>query len=190
MWAGKRCFPQAGHPPKWRQPVCAGGRWADRPVLVTEPLPAGSARGTGGWRLGGSAESPHQSPTEASRLCAPSPSAIGPGSISPTRAQELLGSQVTQSRMTLCHPIDCSPPGSSVHGILWPRILEWGAICFSRGSSRPRHRTWVSRIAGRFRSFYASSQIFPGSNQILVSLLPRRPNFVRQPFSCARHSGH
>ena len=36
---------------------------------------------------------------------------------------------------TLCKPMDCGPPGSSVHGILQERILEWGAICFSRGSS-------------------------------------------------------
>ena len=41
-------------------------------------------------------------------------------------------------------------PGSSVHGILQARILEWVAIPFSRGSSQPRDRTWVSYIAGRF----------------------------------------
>ena len=46
-------------------------------------------------------------------------------------------------------PVDCSPPSSSVHGILQARILEWGAISFSRGSSRPRDRTQVSHIAGR-----------------------------------------
>ena len=38
---------------------------------------------------------------------------------------------------TLCDPVDCSPPGSSVHGILQARIVEWVAIPFSRGSSRP-----------------------------------------------------
>ena len=42
---------------------------------------------------------------------------------------------------TLCNPMDCSPPGSSVHGILQARILEWVAYHFSRGSSRPRNRT-------------------------------------------------
>ena len=42
---------------------------------------------------------------------------------------------VTQSCLTLCDPVDCSPPGSSVHGILQARILEWVAIPFSRGSS-------------------------------------------------------
>ena len=44
--------------------------------------------------------------------------------------------------------MDCSPPGSSVHGILQARILEWVAISFSRGSSQPRNRTQVSGIAG------------------------------------------
>ena len=44
---------------------------------------------------------------------------------------------VTQSCLTLCSPTDCGPPGSSVHGILQARILEWVATPFSRGSSRP-----------------------------------------------------
>ena len=38
-------------------------------------------------------------------------------------------------RLTLCNPMDCSPPGSSVHGILQARILEWGAMPYSRGPS-------------------------------------------------------
>ena len=50
---------------------------------------------------------------------------------------------------TLCDPVDCNPPGSSVHGILQARILEWVAISFSRGSSQPRDQTRVSRIVGR-----------------------------------------
>ena len=56
-----------------------------------------------------------------------------------TRKKE---SEVTQSCPTLCDPVDCSPPGSSIHGILQARILEWVAISFSRGCSRPRDRTW------------------------------------------------
>ena len=55
-----------------------------------------------------------------------------------------------QSGPTLCDPMDCSLPGSSVHGILQARILEWVVIPFSRGSSQPRDRTLVSCIAGRF----------------------------------------
>ena len=57
---------------------------------------------------------------------------------------------VAQSHPTLCNPMDCSPPGSSVHGILQRRTLAWVAIPFTRGSSRPRDRIWVSCIAGRF----------------------------------------
>ena len=48
------------------------------------------------------------------------------------------------SRVRLCNPVDCSPPGSSAHGISKARILEWAAIFSSRGSSRPRDRTRVS----------------------------------------------
>ena len=44
-------------------------------------------------------------------------------------------SEVAQLCPTLCNPVDCSPPGSSVHGILQARILEWVAISFSRESS-------------------------------------------------------
>ena len=48
------------------------------------------------------------------------------------------GGLVTESCPTLATPMDCSPPGSSVHGILQARILEWVAISFSRGSFQPR----------------------------------------------------
>ena len=57
---------------------------------------------------------------------------------------------VTQSCLTLCDPMGCSPPGSSVHGILQTRILEWVAIPFSRGSSQTRDRIQVPCITGRF----------------------------------------
>ena len=53
---------------------------------------------------------------------------------------------VAQSCPTLCDPMECSLPGFSVQGILQARILEWVAIPFSRGSSRPRDRIWVSCI--------------------------------------------
>ena len=58
-------------------------------------------------------------------------------------------SEVAQSWPTLCDPVDCSPPGSSIHGLLQARILEWVAISFSRVSSWPRDRIRVSRIASR-----------------------------------------
>ena len=63
--------------------------------------------------------------------------------------------EVAQSCLTLCDPVDCSPPGSSIHGILQARILEWVAISSSRGSSWPRDQTQVSRIAGRCFNLWA-----------------------------------
>ena len=66
-------------------------------------------------------------------------------------------SEVAQSCPTLWDPMDCSLPGSSVHGIFQARILEWVAISFSRGSSRPRDRTPVSHIVGR-RFYHLSHQ--------------------------------
>ena len=54
--------------------------------------------------------------------------------------------------------MDCSLPGSSRHGILQARILEWVAIPFSRGSSQPRDGTWVSCIAGRRFNLWATRE--------------------------------
>ena len=56
---------------------------------------------------------------------------------------------VAKSGLTLCNPVDCSLPGSSVHGIPQARILEWVAVSFSRRSSQSRDWTDISCIAGR-----------------------------------------
>ena len=71
-----------------------------------------------------------------------------------SRHRRACGGLVTKSCLTLVVRL-CSPPGSSVHGIFQARILEWIAISFSRGSSRPRDRTQVSCIAGRFLTNWA-----------------------------------
>ena len=52
-----------------------------------------------------------------------------------------------QSSLTLCNPVDCSTPGSSVHGILHARILEWVAMPSSGASSQPRDRTHSSYVS-------------------------------------------
>ena len=65
---------------------------------------------------------------------------------------------VAQPCPILCDPVDCSSPGSSVHGILQARILEWVAIPFSRGSSWPRDRTRVSCLAGCFFTIWATGK--------------------------------
>ena len=69
-------------------------------------------------------------------------------------------SLVAQSCPTLCDPKDCSPPGSSIHGIFQAEVLEWVATSSSSGSSWPRNRTCVSRVVGR-RFYHLSHQGSP-----------------------------
>ena len=64
-------------------------------------------------------------------------------------------SEVTQPCLAVGDPMDCSPPGSSVHGLLQARILKWAAMPFSR-RSWPRDRTWVSCIAGKFFTIWGT----------------------------------
>ena len=68
-------------------------------------------------------------------------------------------SEVAQSCPTLCDPMDCSLPDSSNHGIFQARVLEWGAISFSRGSSWSRDWTQVSHIAGRCFTIWATREV-------------------------------
>ena len=65
---------------------------------------------------------------------------------------------VAQSWPTLCNPVDCSPSGSSVHGILQARILEWVAIPFSRQSPWLRAQTLVSCIVVRFFNVWTTRE--------------------------------
>ena len=75
---------------------------------------------------------------------------------------------VAQLYSTLCNPMDCGLPGSSVHGILQTRILEWLAIPFSRGSSWPRNWTQVSCTVGSL--YHLNHQGSPdGSLQFEIS---------------------
>ena len=69
----------------------------------------------------------------------------------PGRLQSIGSQRIVKllSRVRLCDPMECSLPGSSVHGIFEARVLEWVAISFSRGSSQPRDWTQVSHVAGR-----------------------------------------
>ena len=71
-------------------------------------------------------------------------------------------SEVAQSCLTLCDPMDCSLPGFSVHGIFQARVLEWVAISFSRGSSWPRDWTQVSHIVGRCFTLWATRKTLDG----------------------------
>ena len=74
---------------------------------------------------------------------------------------------VAQSWLTLCDPMDCSPPGSSVHGILQARILEWVSMPSSTGPSWPRDQTTSpesSALAGRVMTAAP-----PGKSQVSIS---------------------
>ena len=88
-----------------------------------------------------------KSPWQRDEVCL-SPDQIPLSFVIPSLVSESK-SEVAQSCPTLCDPVDCSPPGSSVHGILQARMLEWVAISFSRGSSWPGDQTQVSCITGR-----------------------------------------
>ena len=68
--------------------------------------------------------------------------------------KQLCECSVAQSCPILCNPMDYSPPGFSVHGIFQARVLEWIAISYSRGSSRPRDRTHVSWLSCSGRQFF------------------------------------
>ena len=67
--------------------------------------------------------------------------------VPPGKTNVSIVSEVAQPCPTLCDPMDCSLPGSSVHGIFQARILEWVAVSFSRGSSQPRDQTHASYVS-------------------------------------------
>ena len=84
---------------------------------------------------------------------------------------------VAQLYPTLCDPTDCGTPGSSVHGILQARILEWVAISFSRRSSQLRDRTHVSQALSHLSWHYAKACLSTGQRG---SLTARTSQFKKQ----------
>ena len=90
---------------------------------------------------------------------------------------------VIQSCLTLCSPMHCSLPGSSVCGILQARVLEWVAIPFSRVSIKPRDWTRVSCIAGRFFTTWATRESESEVAQLCPTLCdPMAMGFSRQEY--------
>ena len=79
-----------------------------------------------------------------------------------------------QSCLTLCDPMDCGPPGSSVHGIYQARILEWVAFSFSKGAFQPRDQTCVfaspSLAGGIGDTPNRGSVMHPGKSKVLIRL--------------------
>ena len=85
----------------------------------------------------------------------------------PLKREMCMCAKSLQLCLTLCDPMDCSPPGSSVQGILQARILKWVDIPFSGGSSLPRDRTLVSCIVYRFFTVWATME----SSQTAIFLI-------------------
>ena len=83
-----------------------------------------------------------------------------------------------------CDPLDCSLPGSSIHGIFQARILEGVAISFSRRSSRPRDWTWVSHIVGRHFTIWATREVL---DQLRQHIKKQRHYFANKVLS---HQGY
>ena len=100
-------------------------------------------------------------------------------------ATNLKWSEVAQLCLTLCDPMDYSLQSSSVHGIFQARVLEWVAISFSRGSSWPRDRTQITRIAGRHFTVWTTREALPPIYHllyfyffILLTALPQQSFYV------------
>ena len=83
-------------------------------------------------------------------------------------------SEVTESCLTLCGPMDCRLPGSSVHGIFQARVMEWVTISFSGGSSQPRDWTQVSFVVGRRFTIWATREVCVPLKFIHVEILTHK----------------
>ena len=90
-----------------------------------------------------------------------------PSILDSVRAQSL------QQCLTLCNPMDCSPPGSSVHGILQGGTLEGVAIAFSGGSSQPRDQTHISRVSCIAGGFFTTESLGKPLSQMVICTLKR-----------------
>ena len=85
-------------------------------------------------------------------------------------------SEVAQSCPTLSHPMDCSIPGSSVHGIFQARVLEWGAICISRAQQNDCHGMLAQRMDGWMDRWMDGWLVEHDLNRLLWN----RPLFLNQ----------
>ena len=109
------------------------------------------------------------------------------GEVSVYHSALCVRAELLQPCPTLCNPVDCSPPGFSVHGILQARILEWVAMPSSRGSSWPRdwtHFSCVACIAGKFITAEPPRKPF---SLITDSILPTNESESQTLFWTDRH---
>ena len=93
---------------------------------------------------------------------------------------------IPQSCLILCNPVDCSPPGSSVHGIFQTIILEWVSISCSRGFSWPKDQTsvsWVSCMAGGFFTTMPSEKSWSCWLRVRIQFLGKQVQGQRNALS-------
>ena len=88
-------------------------------------------------------------------------------------------SEVTQSCLTLCDSMDCSLPGSSIHGIFQARLLEWVAMSFSRRSSWLRDWIQISRTVGRCFTVWATRELYRLMASKIISLETLLPGMFK-----------
>ena len=91
-----------------------------------------------------------------------------------------------QSCLTFCDPMNCSPPGFSVQGILQARILEWVAISYSRGSSQSRDGTLISCLTGR-GIYHSLPRMLPGTLAAGIQPAQGASSFGLTPLFCAKN---
>ena len=103
------------------------------------------------------------------------------------RKYEMKWSEVAQSCPALCDPIDCGLSGSSIHGIFQARILEWVAISFSTGFSRPSNQTQVYCIAGRCFTIWGTRESLPQEQKEQAKRVVM-PNIIRNRDTIITHS--
>ena len=92
-----------------------------------------------------------------------------------------------QSCLTLCNPMDCHPPGSSVHGVSQARILEWLALASSGGSSQPRNRTCLSCVSCTDRRVLYLEQVGVGRASQQPEGISGRSEKLTSPGSKSEH---
>ena len=97
-------------------------------------------------------------------------------------SEKVWSCEVAQSCLTLCNPMDCSLPGSSVHGIFQARLLEWVAISFSSGSSQPKDQNWVSHTADRRFTVWATMYRSSANPWTVLCQAPLSVEFSRQDY--------
>ena len=99
----------------------------------------------------------------------------------PDSVQKAVHAKSLELCPTLCDPMECSPPGSSIHGILQARILEWVAVPSSRGSSRCRDQTHIPCISGGFFTARPPGKSCLESCNCPKAILSKSTKFILRP---------